>query len=125
MKMEKEKLYDFTDKIVECFQHKNAIKQVYDIQETIKEIWNDGIIQNKCECTEFQSCEKCAKKTEWKDPLLFPPDSPEEYWILDTRNNSIKEGIHHKKGIFKYRDGSMIYFEHSMYAEIKPPEVPG
>ncbi len=40
--MEKEKLYSFTDKVVESILHKKAIKQVYELQKVITEIWEDG-----------------------------------------------------------------------------------
>lgn len=49
--MEQQKIYDYTDKIVECLQHKNAVKQVYELQKVVVEIWKDGEQSNYCkEC---------------------------------------------------------------------------
>ena len=76
-----------------------------------------------CDCERFQSCSRCERKTEWIDPLIILPGPSEKYWILDTRDNFIKKGVQWGGTTFEYEDGTMIYFENSMFAEIKPPEV--
>lgn len=44
--MKKERIYEYTDKIAEAMLHKNAIKQVYEIQKIVREIWEESESQS-------------------------------------------------------------------------------
>lgn len=56
MELAKEKLYQFTNKIAEALQHRNVVKQVYEIQEVVKEIWKDGEQSVYCKDCGYAKC---------------------------------------------------------------------
>ena len=76
--------------------------------------------REKCDCEEFQSCEKCAKKTEWK-PISELKSNLTLYWIADKDNNT-GEGYLKDDKIIIFSEGKIGI--PTMFTEIKPPETP-
>ncbi len=96
-----------------------------------------------CECQPFNSCQKCStehsdqcgaefgpcpvcdkKKTVWKDRLRA--NHKKEYWALNLSTNETKRLFYDKKSDRWYLNYSQKYWHghNTMYAEIKPPELP-
>ena len=79
-------------------------------------------VEDICECTEFQSCEKCAIKTEWLPIELNKMARGGEYWFKDADNNTCM-GIANKNINLYPRTSSGEMGCPTEYAEIKPPKV--
>ena len=76
-----------------------------------------------CDCTEFQSCEKCDNKTEWL-PISEIKEVNELYWIID-KNNNIGQGYLKDENVivFDLEKTSEKFNKPIMFAEIKPPGI--
>ena len=90
-------------------------------EEVSNEVYN-YLNDELCECTEFQSCEKCAIKTEWLPIELNKMARGGEYWFKDADNNTCM-GIANKNINLYPRTSSGEMGCPTEYAEIKPPKV--
>lgn len=85
MIMEKEQLYGFTDKIVECLQHENAVKQVYELQKVVQEIWmGESKTGHKITTGQFSMTDH----------------APDKIWIQKETGVYAGEGSEFSKGFF-------------------------
>ncbi len=83
--MEKEKLFKFTDKVVESILHKNRVKQVYELQKVIQEIWYDGSTSGQKITTGQFSITDISK---------------DKIWIMKETGKDAGEGSEFSKGFF-------------------------
>ena len=87
-------------------------------------IHSDCQLDDICDCQPFNSCPRCAKKTEWK-PIKEMIKTLELYWLLDKNNNTAEGYLAEDlKTISIIKSENENFGIPIMFAEIKPPKTP-